>query len=278
MKTRLSKRKVNRTLIYVLLVIWLLIALFPPFWMLMTSFKTKDHVYDMPPQWFTLPKIQIYKDAFTFTPLTLYIKNSLTIALTVTAICVFLGAPAAWGLSQFRLPGGRLWFLLVIGSRMIPPVALLTPFFSLFVKFGIIDKDLSLVIPYTFFNLPLAIWIMKNYFDGMPRELFEAGRVDGCNQLQLFLRIGVPVNIPGVVLAAILAFLFSWNEFMFALVLTQQKAVTLPVGITNFFADGFVLWNTLSAATVVSLIPAIIFVGIFQRYIIKGVTEGALKG
>jgi multiple sugar transport system permease protein len=272
-------RKVSiRTVVYVLLGIWIVIALFPPFWMLMTSFKTKDHVYDMPPQWFTLPKFEIYRDAFTFTPLARYIRNSMIVALSVTAVCVFVGAPAAWGLSQFKLPGNRIWFFLVIGSRMIPPIALLTPFFSLFVRLHIIDNILALVIPYVFFNLPLAIWIMKNYFDGMPRELFEAGRVDACNQLQLFLRIGLPVNVPGIVLAAILAFLFSWNEFMFALVLTQEHAVTLPVGITNFFADGFVLWNTLSAATVVSLIPAILFVAVFQRYIIRGVTEGALKG
>lgn len=264
--------------VYIPLLAWIIISLFPAYWMLVSSFKDNIQIYQMPPLWWVKPNLHSYILAFENTSISKFILNSLQAALLTTVLAVGLGAPAAWGLSKYRYPGGRMWFYLVIGTRMVPPIALLTPFFEIFVHFNLIDHIWALVIPYLFFNMPLAIWIIKNHFDGLPKEITDAGRIDGASHWQLFTRVALPINVPGIVLGAILVFLFSWNEFMFALVLTQTKAETLPVGITSFFADGFVIWNQLSAAVVVSLVPAILFVILFQRYIIRGVVEGAVKG
>lgn len=267
-----------RWYVYLPLLIWIVISLFPAYWMIESSFKNDTEIYQMPPIWWVTPDLTSYRNAFANTDLVNFIKNSLTVALTTTGLSVLLGVPAAWALSKFRYPGGNLWFYVVIATRLVPPIALLTPFFEGFIKVNLIDNVWALVIPYLFFNMPLAIWIVKNHFDGVPREITDAARVDGATYGQMFFRVALPMNVPGVVLAAILVFLFSWNEFMFALVLTQDIATTLPVGITSFFADGFVIWNQLSAAVVISLIPAIVFVILFQRYIIRGVAEGAVKG
>lgn len=264
--------------VYIPLLIWIVISLFPAYWMTVSSFKNDTQIYQMPPIWWVTPNLDAYIKAFENTELVNYVMNSLKVALITTALSVILGAPAAWGLSKFRYPGGRFWFYLVIGTRLIPPIALLTPFFEFFLDMNLINNISALVVPYLFFNMPLAIWIMKNHFDGLPKEITDAARVDGASYPQMFFRVALPINVPGIVLAAILVFLFSWNEFMFALVLTQSEGMTLPVGITSFFADGFVIWNQLSAAVVVSLIPAIVFVILFQRYIIRGVAEGAVKG
>lgn len=264
--------------VYVPILIWVVISLFPPFWMLLSSFKDVAEIYQMPPVWWVMPNFDAYRSALAGTDLEAYLFNSLEVAILTTALSIGLGAPAAWGLSKFRYVGGHTWFFLVIGTRMLPPVALLTPFFAVFVSLDMIDQIWALVIPYMFFNMPLAIWIMKNYFDGMPREISDAAMVDGCTNRQMFFLVALPMNIPGLALAAILVFLFSWNEFMFALVLTREAATTVPVGLTSFFADGNVIWNELSAAVMMSLVPAVVFVALFQRYIIKGIAEGALKG
>jgi len=264
--------------VYVPILAWVVISLFPPFWMMISSFKDNAEIYEMPPTWLVMPDLEAYSRAFAETDLSHYLFNSLQVASLTTLMCIVIGAPAAWGLSKFRYTGGQGWFFLVIGTRMLPPVALLTPFFAFFIHLDMIDQVWTLVIPYMFFNMPLAIWIIKNYFDGIPREISDAARVDGCTNVQMFFSIALPMNVPGLALAAILVFLFSWNEFEFALVLTRDAATTIPVGIQSFFADGFVVWNELSAAVIASLLPAIIFVAFFQRFIIKGITEGALKG
>lgn len=264
--------------VYVPLVAWVVISLFPALWMLESSFKDNVQIYQMPPIWWVTPNLDAFKAAFRNTELAKFLLNSIEVAGLTTILTILLGVPAAWGLSKFRYPGRKIWFYLVVGTRMLPPVGLMTPFFGLFLTLNLIDHVWALIIPYMFFDMPLAIWICKNYFDGLPREITDSAIVDGANKTQMFFRMGLPLAYPGIVLSAILVFLFSWNEFMFALVLTRQNAVTLPVGIQSFYADGFVIWNQLSAAVVTALVPAVIFVAFFQRFIIKGMTEGALKG
>ena len=169
-------------------------------------------------------------------------------------------------------------FLGVIFSRMVPPVSFIIPFVIIFGNLGLKDTQLSLIITNTFFCLPFAIWVMKPFFDGVPSELEDAARIDGCDKIQLFFRVLLPIVKPGITAAAILSFLFSWKEFLFALVLTATKAKTLPIGLTDFFIDEYIEWNRLAAASTISIIPAIIFVVLFQRYLIRGMLAGSVKG
>ena len=169
-------------------------------------------------------------------------------------------------------------FGLILASRLVPPISFIVPFTIIFSYLKMIDTLAVLIIAYIFFNLPFVIWILSGFFESIPQELDDAARIDGCNNISAFWRVILPLTLPGIIASAILAFLLSWNEFMFALVLTRLEAKTLPIGMYDFFADGFVRWNWLSAATMYSMVPAIIFVIFFQKHLIKGMLAGAVKG
>jgi multiple sugar transport system permease protein len=169
-------------------------------------------------------------------------------------------------------------FSAILASRLVPPISFIVPFTIVFSYLKMVDTLAALVIAYIFFNLPFVIWIMTGFFEAIPQDLDDAARMDGCSNISTFFRVILPLAQPGIIASAILAFLMSWNEFMFALVLTRLDSKTLPIGMYDFFADGFVRWNWLSAATIYSLIPAIIFVVFFQRHLIRGMLAGAVKG
>jgi multiple sugar transport system permease protein len=261
------------------LVLYLAFTLSPILWTLGTSFKNTDEVYRVPPLWLPKPSLKYYVMVFTTRPFLEYTLNSLAVALGVTAVCVTIGALAAHGFGKYQSPLIRSFFNLIIGSRMIPPVCMITPFAIIFSATQLTDTRLGLIIACTSFNLPFAIWIMKNYFESVPRELEDSARIDGCDNIGTFWHVSLPIARPGIVTAGIIAFLFTWNEFVFAALLTRTTASkTLPIGITDFFMDDYIQWNLLAAATIFLIIPAIIFVSFFQRQIMKGMIAGSLKG
>ncbi|MCP4403044.1 MAG: carbohydrate ABC transporter permease, partial [bacterium] len=246
--------------IYCFLLTFIFFSLFPALWMLNNSFKTDEEIFTMPPVWFPSIDWENYRAIFTGRPFLKYTLNSLMVSLSVTAICVGLGTPAAYGFSRFQFKGNKLMFGLILASRLVPPISFIVPFTIIFSYLKLIDTLVALIIAYIFFNLPFVIWILSGFFESIPQELDEAARIDGCNNISTFWRVILPLTLPGIIASAILAFLLSWNEFMFALVLTRLEAKTLPIGMYDFFADGFVRWNWLSAATMYSMVPAIIFV------------------
>jgi len=263
---------------YAVLFFFSIIIIIPILWMTLSSFKKEADVYNLPPVWIPRFNIDIYLKVFETRPFALYIFNSIIVALAVTSICVTIGTLAAFGFSGSKFKNSNGMFLGIIFSRMVPPVSFIIPFIIAFTNLGLKDTRLSLIITNTFFSLPFSIWVMKPFFDGIPNELEDAARLDGCDEIQLFLKIFLPIVKPGITAAAILSFLFSWKEFLFALVLTTKNAKTLPIGLTDFFVDDLVQWNRLAAANTISIIPAIIFCIFFQRYLIKGMLAGSVKG
>lgn len=205
--------------------------------------------------------------------------NSVVVAVGTTVLVMAVSTLAAYSLQRFRWPrlftgiiGG--WILLI---HMIPGVTIVGPFFLMFRSLGIYDTQLALILAHTTINLPISIWILQSFLEDLPRELEEAALIDGCSHFGTFRRVVVPLIAPGLAAVAVLTFIFSWNEFLFALNLTSIKTATIPVGIARFAQQYEIRYGEMGAAAVFATIPAVIFVAIAQRQIVKGLTLGALK-
>jgi multiple sugar transport system permease protein len=258
---------------------------FPIYWTFISSLKTLDGIHAFPPSlvpdaselvdpiWLNYVHLLTQRsfDMFTF--------NSLVVALVTTAIVVTFGTLAGYGFSRFRFPYDDYVFIGILGARLLPPIGMLVPFYRLFGQLNLIDTRIALVVVYTYMNLPLAIWLMRNYFISIPADLDEASYIDGATRFQTFKDVILPLAKPGVAAVAILTFLFSWREFLFAFALTfTTSAKTIPVGAMMMIEDVVVLWNYLAAGGFIAMLPALLFVVLFQRYIVSGLTAGAVKG
>ncbi|MBX0321796.1 carbohydrate ABC transporter permease [Halomicroarcula sp. F13] len=277
----------ERLVAYALLGLYVFVIWFPIYFIFITSIKPTSAVLDIPISFLpTQPTVSNYVEIFQNRPFELYTLNSLIVASTTTVICVTLGTVTGYSFSRYDFVGNKTLLLSIVGARMIPPIALIVPFFSIMSNPPLIggltgslyDTRIALILTYTFFNLPFAVWIMKNYFDGVPESLDEQARIDGCSRWEGFVKIILPMAKPGIAATAILAFIFSWNEFVFALVLTSsEQAQTLPIAVSLFVADDFVDWAHLAAGGMIAALPGILFGLFFQQYIVSGLTQGAVK-
>jgi len=281
----MKEYRLIRIVAYVILITYLLISIFPLLWMISTSFKPLGQVYELPPRWIPrTPNIQNYLDLFYKTKggsdFGIYIMNTIIVSIITTLICIIFGSSAAYSLSRYAaVKGAGSIMLLIILSRMIAPTALLIPFVVMAKKLGILDTKTLLIICNLYMQLPLFIWMAKGYMDGIPKEIDEAATIDGCNRFQAFYKIILKLASPGLISFSLISFLFTWNDFLFALSLTMTtRSKTLTVGMQDFFSDTTVEWTKVSAAGVISLIPALIFVLFFQKYLVKGLIEGSMKG
>lgn len=276
-KTRRKFEVVGR---HAFLIVACILIAFPIFWVFSSSLKTSDAIYQFPQTiWPGHPSLESYNVIWTERAFGFAVVNSLIIALSTTAIVMTLGTLAAYGFSRLRFPFDDFIFAGILGVRLLPPIGLLVPFYKIFSALGLLDHKLALILAYTYLNLPLVVWLMRNYFVSVPKELDEIAKVDGCTQLQAFRKVILPCVAPGVAASSILAFLFSWNEFLIALTLTTTtQARTVPVAAALFVGDVHVWWNHISAAAFIVIIPAIVFIGIFQKYIVSGLTAGSIKG
>ncbi|QHS18124.1 carbohydrate ABC transporter permease [haloarchaeon 3A1-DGR] len=266
-----------------MLALLILYFTFPIYWTFINSIKTLSGVHNFPPtlipQQTIDPLWQNYVDIWYDRAFNKYTLNSLVIAITTTTIVMTFGTLAGYGFSRFRFPYDDYVFIAILGARLLPPVGMLVPFFSLFGDLNLLDTRISLIVVYTYMNLPLVVWLMRNFFVSIPADLDEAAYIDGATRFQTFKDVILPIARPGIAASAILVFLFSWREFLFALVLTVSEASrTLPIGAVLFVEDVVVVWNYLSAAGFLAMLPALIFVVIFQRHIVSGLTAGAIKG
>jgi multiple sugar transport system permease protein len=263
--------------------IYVLISIFPILWMVSTSLKPLHEAFEIPPRWIPkTPTIENYYDIFDTSQgsnLGKYTTNSLIVASSVTLLCVAFGTLAAYSFSRYRVWGSNVILLLFLASRMIAPTALIIPFMLIARALDIMDTKFVLVAADLYMQLPLYVWLMKSYIDGIPRELDQAAKIDGCNNFQVFYQIILKISLPGIVSFGILVFLFTWNDFIFPLTLTiTENSKTLTVGMIDFFQDTQVEWTQLSAAGTIAIIPVVIFLSFFQRYLVRGIVQGAVKG
>jgi multiple sugar transport system permease protein len=262
---------------YLTAVIVTVLTLFPIYWLFMISFKTPDEIFAHPPVWWP-QSIQfanyavLFKDGDVVT-----IWNSLVIATVSTGLAMVLGTMCAYSIARFRT-GGNLFSDWLLSNRMVPPIVIVFPVFLLFVKLGWVDSFTGLILLYTAFNLPYVIWMMRGYILDIPLELEESALVDGCTRWQVFVRVVWPMARNGLFATAVFTFVFAWNEFIFALVLTRNAATTFPVQVTHYFGGQSNFWAKIAAMSVLGTVPIFIAVTIMQRYLVRGISLGAVKG
>jgi multiple sugar transport system permease protein len=271
---------------WVFLAAYFLFLLVPLYWAIITAFKPQEDLLAQPHVWFPSdPTTSHFGQAIHRLNGLTGLKNSLIISFATTILAVIVGTAAAYSMARFRTGGKHLsfWFL---SQRMLPPVAIVLPMFLLYSQYSrewlglnLIDTHLGLILLYTVFALPWTVWMMYSYFRQMPVELEQAALVDGCTRWQALWKVAMPLAAPGLVSAAAFAFIFSWTEFLFALVLTSDNAVTLPVvlaGYIGLFQGN--LWGETAAMTLISLIPAVLLGILLQRHLVRGLTVGAVQG
>jgi len=267
---------------YVIVILAALAALAPIYWMITISLKHEVDQFAVPPQWLAFtPTLKHYIDAFVTRGFGDYLANSAIVAICSTATALVLGTLAAYALARFRLPLNldRKLALWILSTRMFPAIVTAVPLFLIMRDLRLLNTRLSLIIVYTGFNLPFVVWMMRGFFAEVPRELEEAAMVDGDSRLGALWRVVLPLVTPGLAATAVFCLIISWNEFLFALVLTQtDAAMTLPVGIAGRVTQYGIEWGAMSAAAVVAMIPILVFALSVQKYLVRGLSLGAVKG
>lgn len=271
------RAKVKKIIFLLIAAVIFGVILFPPVVLFLTSIKTELDALSFPPKWIFKPTLQNYTEIFEFSPFARYLLNSFIVASLNTGVVLVLGSFAAYSLARFRFKGADDIAFWILSVRMMPPVAAIIPIYIIMRNLRLLDTPWSLVITYLTFNLPFAVWMMRSFFREIPREIEESALVDGCSIFRSFRSIALPLAAPGLAATGILTFIFSWNEFLFALILTGSKAVTLPVGITGYMKETGINWGYMTAGGALALIPVIVFTVLAQKHLVKGLTMGALK-
>ena len=257
---------------------WLLFLLIPLYWMFITSIKPSSDYLAVPPIWFPDEPTLLHYTAALYAYRGLDgLINSLIISTSATILSAFFGTLMAYSLARFNTGGQHLSFW-VLSQRFLPPVAVVLPIFLIYRVLRLNDTHVGLIIAYTVFTLPVSVWMMFAYFRQMPGSLEEAALVDGCTRWQSFWRVAVPLAVPGIVAAAVFAFIACWTEFFFALILTSRNAFTLPTVFRAFLGFQGALYGEASALAIVSLVPSIALGILVQKHLVRGLTLGAVRG
>jgi ABC-type glycerol-3-phosphate transport system permease component len=254
--------------------------IFPFLWMLSTSIKPPEEIFTQVPRWIPLrPTLDNFKNILFNTSFPRYFLNSVVVGFVTMLVALAVTVFAGYALSRFNFRGKNIFSMWLLVSQMFPPVLLIIPIFVFMLKLGLVNTYASLIITYATFALPFSTWMLKAYFDTVPIDLEEAAKVDGCNQVQALTKIILPLAAPGIVTVALFIFVLAWHEYMFALTLTSTTEMrTLPVGISLFLGEYRTLWGSLMAGSVVVTAPVVLFFVYLQRYIVQGLTLGAVKG
>ena len=274
------QRWVREGAAYLVLLVLMVWTLGPLYWMVTTSIKTNAEVYGTTATlWPRQPTLENYRVLFTKTPFAVYFQNSALIALGTTFITVLASALGAYALVRLRFPGRRLLARVLIYSYLVPQSLLFIPLFTILVNAGLSNTRTGLVLTYLGFTVPFCTWLLMGYFLSVPVELEEAGLVDGCSRLGVLFRIVMPVTLPALAVTAFFSFTLSWNEYLYASVFVSDvNAKTIPTGIPSFIVEDVFFWGPMMASTVLSVIPPLAVYFLFQRWLITGLTLGAVKG
>jgi multiple sugar transport system permease protein len=270
------KSTIESILIYIGVIVVVLFAFFPVYWMIAISFKVEGDILTIPPKFLFQPTLTNYQFVFEKSDFILGIKNSLILIFAVSIIVVPISALAAYSFARFNTGGGNLQFY-ILTTRMFPPIAAVLPFFLLFNFLGLLDNIVSLILLNSVFNLPFTVWLLYGFFRDIPPDLEEAAMTEGATRFEAFREIVLPLVAPGLAVSAIFTIIFTWNEYLFAYILTRSQAITITRVVAGFFTERGILWGPLCAAATLCTIPMLIMALIIQRYIVRGLTFGAVK-
>jgi multiple sugar transport system permease protein len=268
----------------IFLTVMLLFTLLPMVWMLLTSFKSGFAALQFPPQWWPKePTLASYKKLLDPSnsvgqDFLHFFWNSLFVSTMSTILSVIVAVPAAYAFSRFDFPGRKFLFFSVLLRNMFPAVVFLVPLFILMRLLGLMNTHGSLILTYLTFGLPLAIWLLKGFYDNIPYQLEQAARIDGASRFQAFVMIIMPLSVPGIIATAIYSFIGAWNEYIFAYTfINRNDRLTLPIGIQRFFSESSSDFPGLMAASFMMSVPVVVLFLMLQRYFVRALTEGAVK-
>lgn len=276
-----TKKHIFKCLPYVVLIIMLGVAMLPLVSMLGSSFRSRATFMTTRTIWPQEWSLDFYKGVLSDTRVINYFKNSLVVSVTVSLISVIISILGGYSLARYdgKIKGIRFYGIFLLMLQMFPTIQLIIPLYLSFQKLGVVNKPFSLIVAYPAFTLPMNLWMMKSFIEGVPYDMEEAGRIDGCNKLQVLLRLVVPVAKPGIASTAILAFNHCWNEFLMAMVLIKKDAYrTMPIGLQNYMQENVNDWGSIMAASALMIIPVLAFLNILQKNIVSGLTMGMVKG
>lgn len=282
MKSRngLHRRPWLDALTYVVLVLASLISIFPVLWAITTALKTDGEVNSFPPtmipgklNWGNFSAV-IFQSDFPK-----YLLNSVIVTVICILVATLIAAHAAYALTNFRIRYKKQMMFVILMTSMVPPVAMLVPLYMLAVKFGLYDTRFLLILIYTAWRVPVLAWILRGFFEKLPKELMEAGIIDGCSQSMVFYRIILPISKPGIVSAALLSAVYVWNDFLVSSTFTTKNELRmLSIGLYNYISQYGIQWGKLMAAVTISIVPIVILFVLLQRHFVEGMAAGAVKG
>ncbi len=273
------KSVINKMLFFILISMVVITSLLPFLWFVDTSLKSQIEITAIPPVIIPSGSLHFYYSAIIRYDLLHYLKNSVVVAGATTIITILLSIFAGYALARLRIRHKGLILGALLLVSMFPQISIAGPVWRILQSLGWLNSYQGLVIPYVTLTLPLGVWIMTTFFNELPRELEKAAMIDGCSHIQSLLKIMLPLSAPGVFTAAILVFIYAWNEFFFALlIMTNRQYQTLPVGIALFQGQYTLPWGEIAAASVVATLPLVLLVFVFQKRIVSGLSAGALKG
>jgi ABC-type glycerol-3-phosphate transport system permease component len=255
----------------------LVLFAFPIFWTLMTALKTRVDAFASPPVWFFVPTLDNFRQMLFSGDFLRLLGNSLRTATANTLLAVVIGTAAAYGIVRYNA-AGKNFMLWVLSIRMLPPIVAAVPLFTIFARLRLVDTPVVLPLIYLSFNLPLVIWMMHSFLRELPPELEESARIDGASTFEVLRRIVMPLVSPGLVATAVLCFIFAWNELLLGSIFTRLQARTISVALAGFIAaESEIDWGNLAAAGIIAMAPPVLLALLFQRYIVRGLTMGAVK-
>lgn len=257
-----------------------LLFLFPVFWMVLTSFKLPRDIFTTPPVLFFKPTIDTYISYMSHADIPRRMLNTVIVACGAGVISIIAGAMAGYALARVRLKGAATIGVLILLSRGVPPIALAVPMFLVARRLDIVDQHITLILAYCTFLIPYVMWLMRGFFKSLPHELEESAMIDGCTRFGAFMRIIVPISLPGLLSTLIFSVILAWEELLFALVLTKRFSATIPVSIAGIAGDTVngANWAALAAVGTLTVVPVVIFALLVQKWLISGLADGATKG
>jgi len=261
-------------------VLVLVVEIFPFFWLFLTSLKSHADASAWPPLWIFRPSLVNYHEIF-FDPSIAFNRaflNSVVVTLVSTAVSIVCGLSAAYALTRFHFRGRRIMQTGIVSIQMLPAIVMVIPLFLMLSRMHLLDTRLGLIFVYSAFSIPIVTWMLQGFLVDIPADIEEAALVDGCTKLEALRRVLLPVMAPGLAATAIFAFIWTWNDFIFALIFTRTNATTFMVAAAQFRTEQGVLWGPVGASTMIAIFPVLVFTLLAQRQIVRGLTFGAVKG
>lgn len=257
-----------------------LVFLFPVFWMILTSLKMPRDIFTTPPTLFFTPTLDTYFEYLQRADIPARMLNTIIISFGSAILSIIAGGMAGYALARLKIRGAGFLGTVILLSRGVPPIALAVPMFLVARKLGLTDKHITLILAYCTFLIPYVMWLMRGFFMALPRELEESAMIDGCSRFGAFMKIIVPISLPGILSTLIFSVILAWEELLFALVLTNRNASTIPVAIAGIAGDTVngANWGALTAVGTLMVIPVVIFALLVQKWLVQGLADGATKG